>query len=516
MQYHKNSSNNIKMILNPCLIEQSDLEDFNKQITKNDLLNSLDQQSKEIVNSNNQETSEVKRIKTHEENKHNIDENFIKKHQINNVDYNIIKINNQYNVSNLYNEVENNKREIKNRINSTNQKLPASLVEQHNIKAIYMKNLLKTKKNPLLNSGEKPKKNKDNEDFPTINNNNNSRELSANRKIKDNRVINPKFIQLSDKNIKNNYQENNSKINNSRTPNNFKVKKIGLNLNLDLAKNHPEYNYSTKHNNIPKLINKRDSAILTSTNKTKLQENLKNIYQEKSLFANKNFKQENENSVLENLNPNKVNDNSLFANKDIEFHNSKMNNFDYSFVGKKSNHNSHRKLNIPNIPSNNISNNKSSSLLKSEDNSYVKKNIDNIYKTYENYEDGNSFKKDNVPLQKITKYYSSNITKLNPKKLKINLPSLNFNYGLSLINNPNNYSNNIKDRIMDLSTNDNLLTNPSYNLDPSSNNRSNYLEKNYKYSPINTGLPVADIFSKKTPINNISKIKKVASVNYNK
>jgi len=89
---------------------------------------------------------------------------------------------------------------------------------------------------------------------------------------------------------------------------------------------------------------------------------------------------------------------------------------------------------------------------------------------------------------------------------------------LSPLNNNNiNYSTNIKEnnnKVFDSSTNDNLITSPSYNhLNTSSNNnnRSNYIERNYKVSPMNAIYPpVANIFTKKlTPNNNYGKIKKI-------
>lgn len=425
--------------------------------------------------------------------------------------------------------------QVKNRIYSANQKLPASLVEQHNIKAGYLKNQLKLKKNnPFLNSSEKLK---NNQDFPSIYN---SVNITGSKKNKENVIAYAKFVQIKDKNNKVKLDENNNNINNnnfakisnSRTPNNFTVKKIDLNLILPLEGREPELNFSAKHNNIPKIItNNRSSAVIgnSNINKTKIKENLKNFSQDKSLFtAKKNPEKSRYSPLLEKANANKENDNSFFPNKEIEFNSSKQNNFEYSFMEKKSMHNSHRKSEMPNITSKNASNNKSSLLMKSEDNSCLIKNVDNIYNAYENYGDGNYNIKEPAALPKIPKYYgsnnNSNNNNANGKKLKINLPSLkkdfgqNANYGLSPINSSdNNYGTNVKDLIINLSTNnDNLINNPIYNnVNTSSNNRSNFIENNHKYSPINVSLPIANLLSKKTPVNNFSKIKKIVYVNAN-
>lgn len=506
------------MLLNPCLIDDENLSNFNRRPTKNDNLEKENLNSTEKIKSSNEDISLLKRVRTTEDNKSNIEEIYhqnIKKEEI---DYNNIKINNQYNVNNLFKEAENNKIEIRNRINSANQKMPASVVEQHNIRANYLKNQIKLKKNlHLINSAEKSK---NKEDFPTVNNSkSHSREVTSNLS-KEKKNIQPKFIQLSNKNNKNSNQENNLKINIPRTPNALSVKKIDL--NLESEKNQAKYNFSTKHVHNQKIAMNRDSPNISTINKIKLQENLKNISQEKSLFANKLNNKSIENKALNSNNVKNENDFSFFGNKDIEFNNSKMDNFEYSFMENKSKHTSQNKLETPNIQSNNYSINKSSNLIKSEDNSNIIKNVDNIYSTYENYDDGNSLKKDNKALPKIPKYYGSNVNTENKiKKLKINLPHLkkdsikNFNYDLSPNNNLN-YITNSKDRFVNLSTNDNLITNPDNNyLNTSCNNRRNIIDKNNKYSPINAGLPITNFYSKNTPSNIYSKNKKIVYVQSN-
>ncbi len=492
------------MILNPCKIEEITLTEIKNQ-KRVEASNSLNIHP---IEKGNRETSELKIAKTYEEGKSNLTaERQIEKQEKHQTDYNNIIINKKYNVNNLYNEAtEKTEMYGKNKINITNQNLPKNLVEQHNIKANFFKKNLKLKENALYNTSEKLR---NNQEFPALNNN--SVNVCGNIKNNENFNDYAKFVQLKDRNNKSKFDESKVKVSNSKTPNNNStVKRYDLNLNLPIERRDTEFNLSSKNNNIPKIITKnRSSAHYASSkmNKEKLIENLKNFSQEKSLFGAKNNKGNYSNTpLLDNPNASNIEKEiSFFANKEVEFNNSKQNNFEYSFMERKSKNTSHK--NLANIPSNKVSNNKSSYLLKSEDNSYIIKNVDKIYNTYENYEDKNSNKKCYTPLPNIPKYYGNIRNNKNNKKLKINLSTLkkdycqNHNYELSPMNNPN-YSSNIKDRIINLSTNENMISNTSNNI-------------NNKYSPIKSSLPVANFNFKKTPVNNFSKLKKFVNVNSN-
>lgn len=369
------------------------------------------------------------------------------------------------------------------------------------------------------------------EDYPAIYK---SREKASNSKNREKANDVPKFIPLKNhRNLKIKLEENSKKLNsenslkiisnNNKTPNNLTIKKIDLNLNLPSEENVQEYNFLTKSknnninkSNIPKTVNHKRSIKFPNVNmnKSKLKENLKSLPQNKSLFLNKNIIDYN--TKNSQIGKNLTNEDSIQENKAIEFNSSKMNNFEYSFMENKSKDNLQKKLEITNLPLNNISDNKSY-LMKSEENSHIIKNVDNIFNSYENYDDGISNKKVLSALSKIPKYFGIN----NPnRKLKINLPSLKkehsykSNLGLSPINNPN-YSTNAKSRMHDLSTNDNVLTNPNNILNTSNNNKNNYQERNYKISPINANYAIPNIFSKKALNNNYAKIKKVVFSQYN-
>ncbi len=253
---------------------------------------------------------------------------------------------------------------------------------------------------------------------------------------------------------------------------------------------------------------------------------------------NKNVDRNSDNNSFSGNNYTKdENDNiNIVNNNEIEFNTSKMNNFEYSFMERKSIHNSQKKLEIPHINSNNASKSKNSYLIKSDENSAIIKNVDKIFSTY--YEENknltkinnNSINNNNLSkLPKISKNYKNNTNNLvNNKKLKINLPIMKKelvayypNLSLSPLNNNANYSSVIKEskkKLNDISTKDNLITNQSSNyLNTSINNKGNIIDRHYQVSPMNNNYPpVANIFSKKITLNNNSgKIKKIKCVNSN-
>ncbi len=135
-----------------------------------------------------------------------------------------------------------------------------SLIEQHNVKANLIQNQLKLKKrNNNINSYEDDNEKNNINDFPLIKDTSNSKnEGIQNKKNKENAVIYPKFIPY--KNIKKNgikLDESGKDLNNDKSiqGNNLNIKRINLNLNLPLEGKEPEFNFSNKYNNIPKINN---------------------------------------------------------------------------------------------------------------------------------------------------------------------------------------------------------------------------------------------------------------------